>query len=86
MNRSFTARLSTNTPRRLRDYLWATHRLSNESLAYLLKHYFWMQNLTDRPPEEDKKNRLRERFATEPERLDRLHLVYLDMMGLPGTP
>lgn len=34
MNRSFTARLSRNTPPRLRDYLWATHRLFNESLAY----------------------------------------------------
>lgn len=47
MNRSFTARLVRNTPRRLRDYLWATHRLFNESLAYLLKHYFSVQNLTD---------------------------------------
>ena len=53
MNRSFTARLSRNTPRRLRDYLRATHRLFNESLAYLLKHYFWMQNLTDRATGED---------------------------------
>jgi hypothetical protein len=50
MNRSFTARLSAGTPRRLRDYLWASHRLFNESLAYLLKHYFWMQNLTDPHP------------------------------------
>ncbi len=51
MNRSFTARLSARTPRRMKDYLWATHRLFNESLAYLLKHYFWMQNLTDRDAE-----------------------------------
>jgi hypothetical protein len=43
MNRSFTARLSARTPRRLRDYLWATHRLLNESLAYLVKQYFSMQ-------------------------------------------
>jgi hypothetical protein len=47
MNRSFTARLSRKTPRRLRDYLWATHRLFNESIPYLLKHYFWMQNVKD---------------------------------------
>lgn len=84
MNRSFTARLSARTPRRLRDYLWATHRLFNESLAYLLKHYFWMQNLTDRPPEQDKRNQLRVRFAANTEQLDRLRAVYLDMMGLPG--
>ncbi len=51
MNRSFTALLSRKTPRRLRDYLWATHRICNESLAYLLKHHFWMQNLTDQWPE-----------------------------------
>jgi hypothetical protein len=80
MNRSFTARLSKKTPRRLRDYLWATHRLFNESLAYLLKHYFWMQNLTDRTPEQDGKNRLRQRFVGE--RLSHFHAVYRDMMGL----
>lgn len=80
MNRSFTARLTARTPRRLRDYLWATHRLFNESLAYLLKHYFWIQNLTDRKPEEDRKNRLRKRF--DEEQLERLRLVYRDMMGL----
>jgi hypothetical protein len=85
MNRSFTARLAADTPRRLRDYLWATHRLFNESLAYLLKHYFWMQNLSDRTPEEDKKNRLRRRFANNPEQLDRLHLVCREMMGIRGT-
>jgi len=80
MNRSFTARLARNTPRRLRDYLWATHRIFNESLCYLLKHYFWMQNLTDRAPEEDQKNRLRNRFDAA--QLQRLRLIYRDMMGL----
>lgn len=84
MNRSFTARLSTKTPPRLKDYLWSTHRLFNESLAYLLKHYFWMQNLTDREPEQDQKNRLRERFRTDPAHLASLRLAYLDLMGLPG--
>src|SRR3990172_7040803 len=82
MNRSFTARLSRNTPRRLRDYLLATHRLFNESLAYLLKHYFWMQNLTDPTADQDAKNRLRERFTDDPGQLDRLRLIYQDMMGL----
>jgi len=80
MNRSFTARLSRQTPLRLRQYLWATHRIYNESLAYLLKHYFWMQNLTDRKPEEDGKNRLRERF--DGGQLERLRMIYRDMMGL----
>jgi len=80
MNRSFTARLSRKTHRRLRDYLWATHRIFNESLAYLLKHYFWMQNLTDRELEQDKKNRLRQRFDAA--QLDQLQLIYRDMMGL----
>ncbi|GMU24703.1 MAG: hypothetical protein AMXMBFR13_47760 [Phycisphaerae bacterium] len=84
MNRSFTARLARNTPRRCRDYLWATHRIFNESLAYVLKHYFWMQNLTDRESGRDARNRLRERFAIERDQLDRIRLVYLDMMGLPG--
>lgn len=82
MNRSFTARLAARTPRRLRDYLWATHRLFNESLAYLLKHYFWMQNLTDRHAEDDKKNELRKRFMLNENQLDRLRLIYRDMMGL----
>ncbi len=80
MNRSFTARLARSTPRRLRDYLWATHRIFNESLAYLLKHYFWMQNLTDRKTEEDSRNHLRRRF--DEEHLQRLRVVYRDMMGL----
>lgn len=80
MNRSFTARLSAKTPRRLRDYLWATHRVFNESLAYLLKHYFWLQNLTDRDADNDKKNVLRRRF--DPAQIERLRLIYRDMMGL----
>lgn len=50
MNR--TARLSTRTPRRLKDYLWGTQRLFNESLAYVLKHYFWMQDVNDLQPTE----------------------------------
>ncbi len=80
MNRSFTARLSAKTPRRLRDYLWATHRIFNESLAYVLKHYFWMQNLNDRTAEQDRRNRLRNRF--DDAQLDRLRMIYRDMMGL----
>ena len=38
MNRSFTARLAGNTPRRLRDYLGATHRIFNESMAYVMRY------------------------------------------------
>ena len=58
MNRSFTARLSAKTPLRLHDYLWA-HRIFNESLAYLLKHYFWRENNHNRD-----RNHSRHREAT----------------------
>lgn len=60
------------TQSRLRDYLWASHRLFNESLAFVIKQLLAMKHGADGP--------LRERF--DKKTAEKFRAVYCDMMGI----
>lgn len=70
--KTFQAKVRCEYPR-VRDYLWATHRIFNECLPLIIKHMRWME-LGSRGP-------LVEKFGKR--RAEEFSAIYRDMMGLP---
>lgn len=71
--KTFQAEILCKEFPRLKNYLWITHRIFNESIPFVIRYMRWM--------EKGKKGPLVRRF--NPETAEKFKAVYHDMMGLP---
>lgn len=71
--KTFQAEILCKEFPRLKDYLWITHRIFNESIPFVIRYMRYM--------EKGKKGPITRRF--NPEIAEKFKAVYYDMMGLP---